>query len=249
MSPLLAPSVLGLHSFGVLHNDNAYYTGEEIAGFDPETASHITTGGIPGFMTTVRSRPRGYWDQACFPRFCREQPPYNRAPSQRCTMEEEEGEYYFYSGFFGGASSWFLKTVRSLKAWTDDDARRGFHGARVDDESYLNRLFFETPPSAILTCAFMYPEPDADMSHPWLWTNFPTTDHEAEASLPRHLTRVDGEGVGAWRWNVTGAQRVFKPIVLNLVNKDKKALFEGSDLGVERGLGGWDVEGDGEESG
>jgi hypothetical protein len=46
-----------------------------------------------------------------------------------------------------------------------------YEGARVDDESYLNRLFWEEAPSTILTSAFMYPEPPSDTTHPWLWSN------------------------------------------------------------------------------
>jgi hypothetical protein len=237
-------------------------------------------------------------------------------------MAGDDGVYYFYSGFFGGSGAWMQTAVITLAAWTELDWAKGFEGARVDDESYLNRFFWEQAPATVLTAAFMYPEPPSDVTHPWLWTNFghlhgrwsertegvrervrdvqghvqgephlqvhDTLSQEAsdareerersewkEAFGKRLLRGRDcrqqlesvvgleeyGRGgvreAGEWEglraagvsagekesaagalggicWNVSGARRWFKPVVLNL-SKDKRLLFEGSDK--SKGLG------------
>ena len=246
-------------------------------------------------------------------------------------MAGDDGVHYFYSGFFGGSGAWMQKAVMTLAAWTELDWAKGFEGARVDDESYLNRFFWEQAPATVLTAAFMYPEPPSDVTHPWLWTNFGhlhgrwserregvgegvrdvpghvqegVRDVQGHVQGERHLplqkalsqeasdareererseweeafakrllrgsdcrqqlesvvgleeygrggVREAGEweglraaGVGEKEsaagilggicWNVSGARRWFKPVVLNL-SKDKRLLFEGSDK--SKGLG------------
>jgi len=311
----LLPLLLSSPSFGVLHADNAYYSGHEVYGFDPATWRPHRTRELNGFLGLPRQQRRGYMDQACFPKFCLTDPPYELTVEQRCGMTGDEGEYYFYSGFFGGSGAWMMRALITLQQWTAHDWAKGYMGARVDDESYLNRLFWEQPPGTVLTSAFMYPEPPADISHPWLWTNFgaeqgrvaegggahmPYTEDTQGKDIP-HLT--DGTGPGGWDrwrsnggggsesgeawetrewqaafsrrvlqgdacrhllqtvsrveeygrggvreagqwhgvgeagfcWNVTGATRWFKPVVLNL-SKDKRALFEGSDKSRFLGL-------------
>jgi len=226
---------------------------------------------------------------------------------------DDDGVYYFYSGFFGGSGAWMQKAVMTLAAWTELDWAKGFEGARVDDESYLNRFFWEQAPATVLTAAFMYPEPPSDVTHPWLWTNFGHLhgrwserrdgvregvrdvqgDVQGERGLSQEASDAREErerseweeafakmllrgrdcrqqlesvvgleeygrgGVreaGEWEglraagigekesaagmtgicWNVSGARRWFKPVVLNL-SKDKRLLFEGSDK--SKGLG------------
>jgi hypothetical protein len=61
-------------------------------------------------------------------------PPYERKVEQRCGMGVDQGQYYFYSGFFGGSGSWMMSALVTLQLLTAQDWAKGFDGARVDDE-------------------------------------------------------------------------------------------------------------------
>jgi hypothetical protein len=75
----LLPLLLSSASFGVLHADNAYYTGAEVATFDPASWQPLRTRHLPGFLGGAhRQKRRGYFDQACLPDFCCVEPPYER---------------------------------------------------------------------------------------------------------------------------------------------------------------------------
>lgn len=78
----VSAALLTAESFGVLHADNAFYSGDEIVSFDEEGFRHVRTRDLPGFLSHLRGVPRGYWDQACSPKFCRVEPPYNEKTCQ-----------------------------------------------------------------------------------------------------------------------------------------------------------------------
>eukprot|EP00960_Hanusia_phi_P044075 756459-Hanusia_phi.AAC.1 len=46
------------------------------------------------------------------------------------------------------------------------------------------------------SCAFMYPEPPSDQSHPWLWNNFARDDGEVALLLEDGGERTGGGGGG-----------------------------------------------------
>ena len=86
-----------------------------------------------------------------------------RTPYSSAFIGPDEGLCYFCGGLFGGTVAGFLSIVEASVAL----ARRDLAGvpSRValwHDESYLNRVFLDAPPSVVLSPAFMYPEPPVD---------------------------------------------------------------------------------------
>ena len=135
----LLPLVLSASSFGVVHADNAYYDGHEVVSFDPGSWHPLRTRDLPGFLGAPRDLPRGYFDQACLPQFCRQAPPYETRVSQRCGMDADEGSYYFYSGFFGGSGAWMMRTLITLQQWTAEDWARGYACVHVCGYACVDR--------------------------------------------------------------------------------------------------------------
>ena len=92
-------------------------------------------------------------------------------------MARGEGMQYFAGGFYGGEYASFVELVRQLVENTAADAAQGIT-AILHDESQLNRLFWKNRPDAVLSPAYLYPEPTIeelgyslrDDNHPWLWS-------------------------------------------------------------------------------
>lgn len=179
-------------------------TCNKVYGFDEDTWRTQHTRELSGFLGPLR-RMRGYLDQSCLPKLCRIEPPYETTIGQRCAMSPDDGAYYFYSGFFGGSGGWMMTSLITLHRWTSQDWTNGYDGARVDDESYLNRLFWEQPPSTILTSAFMYPEPPSDTTHPWLWSTL-----NAEMLPETKPEREEGEVWERREWQQAFQSRVLR---------------------------------------
>jgi hypothetical protein len=155
-------------------------------------------------------------------------------------MGVDEGQYYFYSGIFGGSGSWMMSALVTLQLLTAQDWAKGFEGARVDDESYLNRYFWEQPPSLVLTSAFMYPEPPSDATHPWLWTNFGRAGGERAGGAADEGGRVErgcsGSGAEGGVCGGGGAEEGFVGNVLR--GEACRRMLEGVKGMEEYGRGG-----------
>jgi glycosyltransferase involved in cell wall biosynthesis len=116
------------------------------------------------------------------------------APYTAGFIGADEGLCYFCGGLFGGTLEGFLDILES----TVSLARRDLQGspARValwHDESYLNRVFIDKPPSVVLAPNFMYPEPPVDE---WLF--------------------VQGNKDGKMAWTMRGGGRRFRHKIYNL---------------------------------
>ena len=82
-----------------------------------------------------------------------------------------EGSCYFAGGLFGGS----LHEVRAILTATvalarSDLAASPLRVALWHDESYLNRVLLDAPPTLVLAPSYMYPEPPADE---WLYVQPP----------------------------------------------------------------------------
>jgi hypothetical protein len=119
-------------------------------------------------------------------------------PFSEAYIAPNEGEKYYCGGIFGGSLAGFgailERTVALARADLSKDPPRI---ALWHDESYLNRVFVDAPPTVALGPAYMYPEPPADE---WLYTTGPNGPHP-------DLTQ-------AYRSSY-GMQRV-QPLILNL---------------------------------
>jgi hypothetical protein len=88
--------------------------------------------------------------------------PFERYFLSSAFVSLAEGRCYFAGGVFGGTFEGLATLLRSttwLMEW--DLAVRG-ESAIFDDESYLNKVFTENPPSVSLGANYVFPEPPAD---------------------------------------------------------------------------------------
>jgi histo-blood group ABO system transferase len=82
---------------------------------------------------------------------------YETRPASRAYIGPDEGHWYFAGGFNGGRTEAFLETARAIRHMVDDDRDRGLV-AVWHDESYLNRVLCNQPPSLMLSPSYCYPE-------------------------------------------------------------------------------------------
>ena len=86
-----------------------------------------------------------------------------RTPYSAAYIGPNEGMCYFCGGLFGGSLLGFLGILEDTVALARRDlSANPPHVALWHDESYLNRVFLDNPPSVVLSPAFMYPEPPAE---------------------------------------------------------------------------------------
>lgn len=85
--------------------------------------------------------------------------PYEDRPQSQAFVPEDNRykQPYFSAHLYGGTALEFLKMVRLLQNATEVDHSNGIQ-AKVDDESYLNRYFYDNPPSVTLSTGFVHPE-------------------------------------------------------------------------------------------
>lgn len=82
---------------------------------------------------------------------------YETNPLSTACVRDDEGEYYFAGGFFGGRREEFLKIADATDANIDIDLAKGII-AEWHDESHWNRYCIDHPPTVILSPSYCYPE-------------------------------------------------------------------------------------------
>lgn len=90
--------------------------------------------------------------------------PYEDRPES--TAFVDEGETYYAGGFVGGERKAFLDLCRKMVFAIDEDEEHGIT-AVWHDESHLNRILRDSPPTKVLPPSYSYPD-DAS-GYPWLW--------------------------------------------------------------------------------
>ena len=130
---------------------------------------------------------------------------YDGTPFSAAQIAADEGTCYFCGGIFGGSLAGFTEIIRETVALATKDINQvPSRIALWHDESYLNRVFIDSPPTVVLAPAFMYPEPPADS---WLYSV------EAPYSIRSAY--------------FSGSTRRFSPRILNLgVRKHKEKTLE-----------------------
>lgn len=89
--------------------------------------------------------------------------PYEDRPES--TAFVASGTTYYAGGFVGGEREAFLTLARKMVFSIDEDDEHGIL-ARWHDESHLNRILADSPPSVTLSPSYCYP--DDPTGYPWL---------------------------------------------------------------------------------
>ena len=72
-------------------------------------------------------------------------------------IDDNEGEYYFAGGFYGGAKQEILQLFETVVKNIETDLKKDYI-AIWHDESHLNRYFIDNKPTMILNPSYCYPE-------------------------------------------------------------------------------------------
>ena len=131
-------------------------------------------------------------------------------PVSRAYIDKSEGRCYFAGGVFGGSVRGFRDILAQAVQLAQNDLNaRPPRVAIWHDESYLNRVFIDVPPTVVLAPNFMYPEPPVDA---WLYVQAPSA--AAAWSTPpdrshRFSPRILNLGV---RKHVEKSMDVYQPL-------------------------------------
>lgn len=87
-----------------------------------------------------------------------------RNPNSKAYISEASDNQYFAGGFNGGESSSFIKMASKLHFDIIKDINKGIK-AIWDDESYLNRYFFDNKPTKVLDPGYCYPENNTQLEY------------------------------------------------------------------------------------
>lgn len=98
--------------------------------------------------------------------------PYERRPQSRAYMAPSDGDFYYCGGAFGGSVDQVLVLAQTCSSAYRQDEREGIEAA-WQEESHLNRYFWENKPTKVLS-----PE--------YLWQDFKTRNPEI------HVVRFSG---------------------------------------------------------
>ncbi len=82
---------------------------------------------------------------------------YETDPLSLAYVDDDEGDYYFAGGFFGGAREEFLKIISETTWRVLDDLSRNII-AVWHDESHWNRYCIDHPPTVILSPSYCSPD-------------------------------------------------------------------------------------------
>jgi histo-blood group ABO system transferase len=86
------------------------------------------------------------------------EPPYDRNPQSTAYIAYDSGTHYFAGGFYGGATTEFIKMTDHLTHNILLDIELHKYIAIWHDESHLNRYFIDNTPTVILDRSYCYPE-------------------------------------------------------------------------------------------
>uniref|UniRef100_A0A3Q3NJV4 Globoside alpha-1,3-N-acetylgalactosaminyltransferase 1 (FORS blood group) n=1 Tax=Labrus bergylta TaxID=56723 RepID=A0A3Q3NJV4_9LABR len=121
------------------------------------------TESLGGLVAVIH--PGYYWDP-------RSNFPYERRPQSRAYVAEEEGDFYYCGGAFGGSLEEVLLLAKTCRSNFEADAKEGIEAA-WQEESHLNRYMWINKPSKVLS-----PE--------YLWQDFKSRNSEI------HIIRFSG---------------------------------------------------------
>ena len=65
---------------------------------------------------------------------------------------------YYAGGFQGGRSDLWIDAMKVMRDRIDEDFSKNNYIARWNDESHVNRYFFENPPDVVLNPSYVYPD-------------------------------------------------------------------------------------------
>jgi histo-blood group ABO system transferase len=82
---------------------------------------------------------------------------YERRPESMAYIAPGHGSHYFAGGFNGGRAATFLRMAEEIKAWCDQDERKGIVPV-WHDESFLQRFLIGNPPTVKLSPSYCFPE-------------------------------------------------------------------------------------------
>ena len=89
---------------------------------------------------------------------------YERDSRSLACVGDNEGEYYFAGGFFGGSREEFFRIIFETSRRINDDLSRGVI-AVWHDESHWNRYCIDFKPTIILSPSYCYPD-NWDLNYP-----------------------------------------------------------------------------------
>lgn len=83
---------------------------------------------------------------------------YEKNPVSAAYIPHGQGSFYLAGGFYGGTTQEFIKLITKCSQQIQQDLDHGGFIAKWNDESHLNRYFFDNPPTVVLCPAYCYPE-------------------------------------------------------------------------------------------
>lgn len=81
--------------------------------------------------------------------------PFERRPQSRAYMAPSDGDFYYCGGAFGGALDRVLVLTQTCSQNFRDDAKEGIEAA-WQEESHLNRYFWQNKPSKVLSPEYLW---------------------------------------------------------------------------------------------
>ena len=109
------------------------------------------------FVDTVGDEILGEHVATIHPGFVGKRGSYETSPKSLACVYQNEGEYYFAGGFYGGAREKFINMASTLAKRVNEDLKEGII-AVWHDESHWNRYCIDHKPTVILTPSYCYPE-------------------------------------------------------------------------------------------
>ena len=109
------------------------------------------------FVSDVGDEILGERVATLHPGFIGKRGTYESSPASKACIAEDEGDYYFEGGFYGGSRDAFFHILTTNIQNIDDDLQRGVV-ALWHDESHWNRYCIDHPPTTILSPSYCYPE-------------------------------------------------------------------------------------------
>lgn len=109
------------------------------------------------FVSSIGDEILGERVATLHPGFVNMRGSYENDKRSLACINEDEGEFYFAGGFYGGTVQEMMKIAKTNSEKIDDDLARGII-AVWHDESHWNRYCIDNPPTVILNPSYCYPE-------------------------------------------------------------------------------------------